>query len=95
MVVFVGMVGLAVSCLRHVSRMETTTHTRTGLREMLRSDHFSHRCYLVVQLSTEDERPSKKLKAEDPGMLLWIRTMIQMSIAAGKVNKTYDIKRCR
>ncbi|MQM15951.1 hypothetical protein Taro_048905, partial [Colocasia esculenta] len=28
--------------------METTTHTRTGLREMLRSDHFSHHRYLVV-----------------------------------------------
>ncbi|MQM04609.1 hypothetical protein Taro_037413 [Colocasia esculenta] len=28
--------------------METTTHTRTGLREMLKSDHFSNQCYLVV-----------------------------------------------
>ncbi|MQM22047.1 hypothetical protein Taro_055098 [Colocasia esculenta] len=26
---------------RQVSRMETTTHTRTGLREMLRSDHLA------------------------------------------------------
>ncbi|MQL91471.1 hypothetical protein Taro_024089, partial [Colocasia esculenta] len=34
-----------------VSQMETTTHTRTGLREMLRSDHFSHQCYLVVELA--------------------------------------------
>ncbi|MQM04866.1 hypothetical protein Taro_037672, partial [Colocasia esculenta] len=32
---------------RRVSQMETTTHTRTGLREMLRSNHFSNQCYLL------------------------------------------------
>ncbi|MQL73480.1 hypothetical protein Taro_005825, partial [Colocasia esculenta] len=42
-----------------VSRMETTTLTRMGLREMLRSDHFSHQCYLVVV----NEYPEAHLQA--------------------------------